>query len=372
MKLKYLTALVLVSICAVINWHWWGPVYVADMLADNLNCDIAPTWYQQLQQITTEENIHSFQLAYIDNRGKVTNCVSGYRNWNVPSSAINKDTRFPYASLTKIVTAAISIKVLKQHHIELNATVYPYITPNTLPLDKRVTAITFADLLTHRAGFDRALSGDPQLSTIPWCPEQPAQLAKVSLDFTPATRFVYSNLGYCLLGVAVEAITQQNYSEILKQHISSEKFSQLTQQYADNSDLKFYQDRTRVSLQQLQLNYPALLAAGGLTGTAQDLAWLIRQLILDVPDLAASPQQMFDCSTNIWRTCHGFGFYHYQQNDNAVMRWRDGSLPGITAFAAAMPDGSVLVLLSNQNTLNWKQQHDRLGRFFYSMLAELQ
>ena len=41
------------------------------------------------------------------------------------------------------------------------------------------------------------------------------QLGK-QLDFAPGSKYVYSNLGYCILGRVIEHITGETYAEVRK------------------------------------------------------------------------------------------------------------------------------------------------------------
>ncbi len=49
------------------------------------------------------------------------------------------------------------------------------------------------------------------------------------------------------------------------------------------------------------------------------------------------------------------------------MFWRDGSMPGVTAFAALFGNGEVLVVLANSRHVDWKPANDALGRQAYRL-----
>ena len=52
------------------------------------------------------------------------------------------------------------------------------------------------------------------------------------------------------------------------------------------------------------------------------------------------------------------------------MYWRDGSLPGLTAFAAATPEGEVIVLLANYREYKWLKFNDAIGQRLYQYLGD--
>jgi N-acyl-D-amino-acid deacylase len=94
--------------------------------------------------------------------------------------------------------------------------------------DPRLGSITIEHLLTHRAGWDRAISGDPMfmlhfVATELGIPSPVAKedivrwLAGRPLDFTPGTREAYSNVGYLVLGQVAEQVTGQRFEWLLQQ-----------------------------------------------------------------------------------------------------------------------------------------------------------
>ena len=44
------------------------------------------------------------------------------------------------------------------------------------------------------------------------------QLGK-QLDFAPGSKYVYSNLGYCILGRVIEHVTGETYAEVRKKYL---------------------------------------------------------------------------------------------------------------------------------------------------------
>jgi len=98
-------------------------------------------------------------------------------------------------------------------------------------VDSRLQMITIQHLFDHKGGWDRAISGDvlgeglkissdlgvgmhpDKLDVVRWVSGQ------VPLDHDPGTTYAYSNYGYMLLGMIIEAVTGQDATAWVKQHV---------------------------------------------------------------------------------------------------------------------------------------------------------
>jgi CubicO group peptidase (beta-lactamase class C family) len=103
-------------------------------------------------------------------------------------------------------------------------------------LDARVHDITVRMLLRHKGGWDRTVSPDWMFeygaAAATMNIEQGADARRVTcldmmfyalteqmLDFDPGSNGAYSNLGYCILGRVIEALTGLSYSQAVAEHI---------------------------------------------------------------------------------------------------------------------------------------------------------
>ncbi len=89
--------------------------------------------------------------------------------------------------------------------------------------------------------------------------------------------------------------------------------------------------------------------------------------LLPAPVLAAALAAPAGCAIDRWRGCHVAGFYRYREGDARTLFWRDGSMPGVTAFAALFENGEVVVVLGNSRRIDWKPANDALGREVYRL-----
>jgi len=114
------------------------------------------------------------------------------------------DTIFDVASLTKPVATATSIMILiEQGKLRLNDTVGKLITDIDDPEAKKVTIL---QLLTHTSGYRPDFDLGEK-----WTGREGmlAALKKEKLRNPPGTRFVYSDIGFIVLGEIVERVNRE-------------------------------------------------------------------------------------------------------------------------------------------------------------------
>ncbi|XP_052238815.1 protein flp-like isoform X2 [Dreissena polymorpha] len=127
------------------------------------------------------------------------------------------------ASISKVVTAMAVLKLCQERKLELTAQVFG----NSGILSGFSACggslhITIEDLLRHSAGWDREQVGDHvfwyqeegHAHLDPWDARQLVQyVLRRDLDFTPGSKHAYSNLGYLVLGMVIEAVSGMTYQE---------------------------------------------------------------------------------------------------------------------------------------------------------------
>lgn len=339
-----------------------------------------PPWLADVRSWAKRHKLPGIQIQLIQSDNTYacafgeTITPSGKRRAMTPQAVL------PYASLTKIFTATMVLMQVDEGKLSMDDRIYDLLGLSAYQLrnDKRWRSITIEHLLSHRAGFNRALSGDPTLWPKSPCPNHPSMLGQVVIDFEPGHDYAYSNFGYCLLGMALERLSNNDLTVLLDRQILSPLHLETIR--ATNPDnlldagtmLHFANTNEQRMFQ--SLDWPARRSMGALAGTADDLAHLLIALSRDHQDeWRAAGQALLSprtgCDEALWRTCHGLAFYSYRENTRERMFWRDGSLPGVTAFAAITASGNIFVLLANSRDPNWISTHDELGKIVYENLA---
>jgi CubicO group peptidase (beta-lactamase class C family) len=137
--------------------------------------------------------------------------------WHVENTA---DTRFQIGSLTKQFTAALIFQLVQQNRIELDSPLSTYLPEYRADMAR---AITIRQLLGHSAGVPDFVRR-PDIMRLLKEPATPTQVVRDycsgALEFTPGTRFKYSNCGYLILGAVYERLAGESYSDGLRRLLS--------------------------------------------------------------------------------------------------------------------------------------------------------
>ena len=154
------------------------------------------------------------------------------RNVELPLNTIMR-----LASVTKPLTAAATRKLVTEGSISLQDFVFDDgsndgildLQPFGVP-DPRIYDITVDHLLRHRGGWDRGIAGDltymeTTIAAAMGLPSPPGRLATVRwimgqpLQVDPGSEYIYSNIGFLLLGMIVEQESGQPLIEFLREGV---------------------------------------------------------------------------------------------------------------------------------------------------------
>lgn len=123
------------------------------------------------------------------------------------------DTIYDIASLTKLFTATGIMILVERGKILLNDTVTTYY-PRFGKNGKR--EITIAQLLTHTSGLP---AWQALYKTVDNKEAALEELFNLKLDAKPGEAYIYSDLGYMMLGFIIEKVTKLAYKEFITQEI---------------------------------------------------------------------------------------------------------------------------------------------------------
>jgi len=146
---------------------------------------------------------------------------------------VRPDALFRIASVSKPITSAAIMQLVERRKLSLSdrlLDVIPSRPHGRGQVDPDLKKVTIRHLLLHTGGWDRARSGDPMFRPVRIAkalgvppPAGAGHVARymlsVPLDFTPGSRHVYANVGYCLLGRVIEAKTGQTYEQHVRRHV---------------------------------------------------------------------------------------------------------------------------------------------------------
>lgn len=133
------------------------------------------------------------------------------KNENLP---ITEETVFTTGSLTKQFTATAILKLQEEGRLSVTDSISKFF--ENIPKDKQ--NITIHQLLTHSSGIVGNLGCGVDFLPISKT-EFLNQVYNSPLDFEPGEQFSYSNVGYSILAMIIEKVTQTDYETYLQEHL---------------------------------------------------------------------------------------------------------------------------------------------------------
>jgi CubicO group peptidase (beta-lactamase class C family) len=187
-------------------------------------------------------------------------------------------TSYHVASVTKAFTASMAVMLHARGVIDLDQPVIKYL-PREVSISTRPESgatITLRQLASHTSGLPRDVPGPLQSVEGRYQLEPKRlydQLARVSLEFAPGTRELYSNLGFGLLGHVLERATGKPFDRLLQEMVCDPLHLERT---AIQVDDKFrlatgYSSRSP-RLEEKYSYRKRFASSGGLVASAGDLA----------------------------------------------------------------------------------------------------
>jgi D-alanyl-D-alanine carboxypeptidase len=118
---------------------------------------------------------------------------------------VGPNTLFEIGSISKSFVGVALLQAAEEGKVDLNKPVTSYLP--WLKIETKFAPITAHHLLTHTAG----LSGVPLLIRVAG--------TTLRTGWEPGTRFLYSNIGYVILGFLLEAVDKRSFAETLRRRV---------------------------------------------------------------------------------------------------------------------------------------------------------
>jgi D-alanyl-D-alanine carboxypeptidase len=265
------------------------------------------------------------------------------------------------ASVAKAFSGAVALHLVQEGKLEVDSTVGEVLT--TMP--KAWSEVTLAELLQHTSGlpdytksdgFIKQATTDPRgfvspTKVIGWVRNSP-------VNFKPGKKYEYSNTDNIVVGLMVEAVTKDTYSNELRKIVFGPtgltQTELATKVKMPTPFIHGYQfgDEGEAVDQSEFLSPSGAWASGGIVSTPQNLNAFIRaDLGLKFFDRAEQEQQMQwwvggeSSPPGPGKNSAGLALFRYQTKCGTVYG-HTGNFPGYTQFAAATADGSRAITMS--------------------------
>jgi CubicO group peptidase (beta-lactamase class C family) len=312
---------------------------------------IAQKNYPQLleEYMQAQTNVKGFSGAVIVMKQNKVLLRKGYgmadREWNIPNTP---DAKFRIGSITKQFTATCILQLTEAGKLSLDDKLSKF-----FPGYPKGDSVTIHMLLNHTSGianytdlreFDNTarltLSQDSIISTFKNKP----------YNFSPGTKWAYTNSGYFLLGSIIEKISGQSYNDYLRQHI----FDKLGMNNSgvDKTDsvlplrAKGYSRVGKKTINATYIDMEWPFSAGVLYSTVDDMYKWDRALYGNTILTEALKQKMFTPG----KSNYGYGFV-IDSVEKRLHIWHNGGINGfLTNFSRYVNDDICIVVLSNNES----------------------
>ena len=276
------------------------------------------------------------------------------------------ETVFGIASGTKLFTGLAICKLIDEKKLSLGDKLWDLLSYDLGQIDKRVTVY---QLLTHTSGVGDYVDEDSDdieedlerlYNTYPaqlWdnLPYYLQMITPLAPKFDPGARYSYSNSGYVLLGLVVEAVSGVSYHEFVRENIIKPAALMRTDFYPSNA-LPYnaaigYMEGEQEGSWRTNIFSLGVIGGsdGGIYSCAQDFDRLWRAVF--------SHKILSEEMTKLFLESHveiedeksyGLGVYHLKE-DGKTVHFVVGGDSGVGFFSAYYP-GSEIVVSGFSNT----------------------
>jgi CubicO group peptidase (beta-lactamase class C family) len=298
-----------------------------------------------------ENNITTF--TYLDDDGRYKTYLLSSKQEKV------KVPIFQIGSVSKLFVAHALAKLATESDLGLD-TELSEILKGVQYKDEKISAITLKQLANHTSGLPRLpinIFVGMADTLQPYAKYTTAMLYQFlgtyELTREAGKSYEYSNLGYGVLGLALDTYLRKNKNTSLESYIEDEilkpigmddthlelpkeKQARLTQPYRENNPVPNWE-------------FDVLKWAGAYYSTTEDLAKYLNQYVSDTPVVKEEVTGIMTSETHIVneRMKMALGWHITPLKDKQVY-WHNGNTYGNAAFIAFV-DGKFVAVLSNSN-----------------------
>ncbi|MBR2929828.1 MAG: beta-lactamase family protein [Clostridia bacterium] len=237
---------------------------------------------EKIEKLLKDSGIVGASVALTDREGLIYARGFGLRDVLTGASS-TPDSIYRAASLTKMVTGILTLRLAEEGRLSLDAPVRSYLPWLTLSDSGAAEKMTLRHLLSHTSGLPAEYTPEGPWEEGMLAESLKSGLPSLELSSLPGEgKFLYSNWGIRLLSAAIEAVMGERYSTLAERYVltpvgmSSSAFTRRG----------FMEDRLSlpheigeggapVSSNYIKENHTRL-ATGGLYSTVTDLAALMR------------------------------------------------------------------------------------------------
>jgi len=310
------------------------------------DAEAAPAWKQQFATLAAGGQ---FAGAYLWARHGtiVASGAEGLadREKNTPNTLA---TQFRIGSMNKMFTSVAALQLVAQGKLALDTPIAKYLPD--YPNKELASKVTLRHLLTHTGGTGDFFGPefDQHRLELRTFNDYVRLFGARPLKFEPGSKWEYSNYGFLLVGVLIEAASGESYYDYVRKHVFTPAGMSSTDSLPETEhvalrSMGYMQDNGAWRPNTDTLPWRGTSAGGGYS-TVGDLMRFAYAL-LDHKLLSA---ELFEQATTAQTGTPGYGF-GFGVNDDAEKSFgHSGGAPGMNGALRIYPKSrTVLVVLSN-------------------------
>jgi len=315
----------------------------------------------------------------------------GYAD-TIRKTRVGPTSLFRIASLSKPFTAVTALLLAQAGFLSLDepamGPLLQRLPPSVRVRDERLQAVTFSHLLSHSAGWDReAHNWDPMFASdsianalhVP----APADLDAIirytltdSLQFSPGSRFAYSNVGYAIAGRLLELLARAPYDSVVARYVLMPAGIRRMQLGSTRPNERapgevLYYDTRRVPSVfpgEGEVGFPdggfylePMGAHGGWLASVVDLMRFAVRVdgLPDPPDLLDAHYFASMLEPSIAGSGYGMGWYVAGHGVDRLW-WHPGDIPGTKALMVCAANGLAFAALFNGSSVRPDRLRDQI------------
>lgn len=296
--------------------------------------------------------------------------TQGYGSKEINEVApIDSFTNFLTCSISKLFTATAIMQLAELGKIDIKKKLTDYI-PDFVMKDERYKAITIEQMLTHTSGLPNIFNKNyiqPKNDSAALT-DFARKLQKERLSFDPGVQLsakTYSNTAYNILGLVIERITRQTFSDYIQTNIlmpvgmdSSSFFYTNIHSERISKPHKMNSLTGKVKVSNYYPDIPQDKPCGNLNSCSFDLCqWMLHNLGIYNSTNKAKGILKKSTLVDMWttkrdippyKTSIGLGWWVIQSDKYGKYVFHDGNDPGFSAALIVSPDNNFgIVVLCN-------------------------
>jgi CubicO group peptidase (beta-lactamase class C family) len=244
--------------------------------------------HQKIDQTLKEESVTGAVWAIVDSNGAISTGAAGLKN-TATGEMLSPQHRVHVGSVTKTLLAVGVLRLVTENRLALDTPVEQILSGIKFENKWPSHPVRIRHLLDHTSGLENLRVW--QMFSEKASPATPLEFAfekdpsVLRIRTIPGSRFSYSNMGYTLLGMVIEAVTKESYETYLDKNLlqplgmNHSTFSFVTQ-VGENADPNLAMGHLDNGATQAAIPI-YLRPAGQFTTTAYDMGLFLRFLMSD-------------------------------------------------------------------------------------------